>query len=67
MESLTLFFSFSCIYLMPIYGFIFCLSLINLLKKLYKDQKNISKEQYLLTISFILIVWSIGGLLALSN
>jgi len=66
MESLTLFFSFSCIYLMPIYGFIFCLSLINLLKKLYKDQKNISKEQYLLTISFILIVWSIGGLLALS-
>ena len=66
METLTVFFSFSCIYLMPIYGFVFCLSLVNLLKKLNKDQKNISKEQNLLTISFILIFWSIGGLLALS-
>lgn len=66
MELLTSFFSFSAIYLMPIYGFAFCLSLISLLKKLNKGQEDLSKEQVFLTISFILIIWSIsvtgGGL-----
>lgn len=66
MESFVTFFSFSSIYLMPIYGIIFCLSLVNLLKKLSKDQKDISKEQFFLTISFILIIWSISGVIALS-
>ncbi|TKI71329.1 hypothetical protein FC756_05815 [Lysinibacillus mangiferihumi] len=66
MESLLAFFFLNSIYLMPIYGWIFCLSLVNLLKKLSKGQKDISKEQIFLTISFIIIIWSISGVTALS-
>ena len=67
MEALiTSSFFFSSIYLMPIYGMLFCWSLVNLLKKLSKGQKDISKEQRFLTISFILIIWSISGAIALS-
>ena len=66
MELLLAFFFFNSIYLMPIYGMIFCLSLVNLLKKLSKGQTNISKEQIFLTISVIIIIWSISGVTALS-
>lgn len=65
MELLLAFFFFNSIYLMPIYGMIFCLSLVNLLKKLSKGQTDISKEQIFLTISFIIIIWSNGTIVIL--
>ncbi|KGR91918.1 hypothetical protein CD30_03180 [Ureibacillus massiliensis 4400831 = CIP 108448 = CCUG 49529] len=60
MEFMFLFFYFSCIYLMPIYGLAFCLSLVSLLKKINKEKKDLTRETSFLTISFILIIWSIS-------
>ncbi|MEY9975316.1 hypothetical protein ABH968_000258 [Lysinibacillus sp. RC79] len=57
METL---FSFSSIYLMPIYGFLFSFYLIKLLKKIIKGQDDTTTETSIIIVTFILIVWSIS-------
>ncbi|WP_318505934.1 hypothetical protein [Bacillus sp. T3] len=52
-------FGFISIYLMPILAIIFCLNLVEILKKIKKDQPT-AMNTFWLTISFVLIVWSIA-------
>lgn len=59
---MEIFFSFICIYLNPIFSFLFCFSLIRLIKKIHLGDKKLGLEQFLLTSSFILIIWSISFL-----
>ncbi|MBA9029443.1 hypothetical protein [Peribacillus huizhouensis] len=47
------------IYLMPILAIIFCLNLVEIIKKVKKDQPT-SSNTFWLTTSFVLIVWSIA-------
>lgn len=46
-------------YLMPILAIIFCLNLVSIIKKVKKD-KSTSMNTFWLTVSFVLIVWSIA-------
>lgn len=48
-------------FLMPILCIIFCLNLVSILKKVKSEEKTTSNTAWL-TISFTLIVWSIGQL-----
>jgi len=48
-------------YLLPVYGIIFCVNLVSLLKKI-KDNKVTEKNTIWMTISFILIITTIGAL-----
>ena len=59
--------SFSSVYLMPVYGLIFCFSLVNFLKKLNQGNNEISKETSLLTISLILIIWTLSLTITLNS
>ncbi|URM31017.1 hypothetical protein LLY41_11215 [Cytobacillus firmus] len=52
-------FIFINIYLTPVLGIVFCISLVEILKKVKKDQPT-GMYTFLLTISFVLIVWSIA-------
>lgn len=47
------------IYLTPILAIIFCVNLIAIIKKV-KDDEPTSFNSFLLTFSFVLIVWSIA-------
>ena len=51
-------FVFIGIYFMPILGVVFCLNLVEILKKIKKDEPT-AKNTFWLTVSFILITWSI--------
>lgn len=44
---------------MPILGIIFCLNLVSILTKIKKDE-NTTKNTFWLTLSFVLIIWSIS-------
>lgn len=46
-------------YLMPIPAIIFCLNLVEIIKKVKNDEST-SANTFWLTTSFILIVWSIA-------
>ena len=46
-------------FLMPILAIIFCLNLIEIIKKVKKDEST-TKNTFWMTTSFILIVWSIS-------
>jgi hypothetical protein len=46
-------------YFMPILAIIFCINLVEILKKLKKDEPT-SKNTFWLTLSFVLIVWTIA-------
>lgn len=59
--------SFSSVYLMPVYGLIFCFSLVNFFKKINQGNKETSKETSLLTISFILIIWTLSLTITLNS
>lgn len=52
-------FVFICIYVMPILAIIFCLNLVEIIKKVKKEQ-SFSNNTFWLTASFVLIVWSIS-------
>lgn len=52
-------FIFISIYVMPILAIIFCLNLVEIIKKVKKDQ-SFSNNTFWLTASFVLIVWSIS-------
>ncbi len=52
-------FFFISVYVMPILAIIFCLSLVEIIKKVKKDQPTTANTVWL-TISFVLIVWSIA-------
>jgi len=52
-------FSFIIVYFMPILGIIFCLNLVSILTKIKKDEKT-AKNTFWLTLSFVLIIWSIS-------
>jgi hypothetical protein len=51
-------------YLLPVYGIIFCLNFVSLLKKI-KGTENTGKNTVWFTVSFILIITTIGALAAL--
>ena len=44
---------------MPILGIIFCINLVEILKKI-KNEQPTAKNTFWLTVSFVLIVWSIA-------
>lgn len=46
-------------YLMPILAIVFCLNLVGIIKKVKKDEAT-SMNTFWLTLSFVLIVWSIA-------
>ncbi|MEY9971728.1 hypothetical protein ABH966_002101 [Lysinibacillus sp. RC46] len=52
-------FAFIIVYFMPILGIIFCLNLVSILTKIEKDEKT-TKNTFWLTLSFVLIIWSIA-------
>lgn len=52
-------FIFICVYLMPILAIIFCLNLVEIMKKIKEDQST-AKNTFWLTVSFALMVWSIA-------
>lgn len=52
-------FFFISVYVMPILAIIFCLSLVEIIKKVKKDQPTTANTVWL-TISFVLIIWSIA-------
>ncbi|NBI30977.1 hypothetical protein ERL59_18665 [Chengkuizengella sp. YPA3-1-1] len=52
-------FAFINVYFMPILAIIFCLNLVEIIKKVKKD-KPTATNTFWLTISFALIVWSIA-------
>lgn len=52
-------FPFISIYLMPFLAIIFCLNLVEILKKIKNNQPTI-KNTFWLTTSFVFIVWSIA-------
>lgn len=52
-------FVFISVYVMPILAIIFCLNLVEIIKKIKKDQPTTANTVWL-TISFVLIVWNIA-------
>ena len=58
-EYFAMTFVFFNIYVIPIFAIIFCLNLVEIIKKIKKDQST-TKNTFWLTTSFVLIVWSIA-------
>ena len=56
---LTMIFFFISVYIMPILAIIFCINLVEIIKKVKKEQPTASNT-FWLTVSFVLIVWSIS-------
>ena len=54
-----MFFLYICAFIMPVLGIVFCVNLVEVLKKIKKDEKT-AKNTFWLTISFMLMMWSIG-------
>lgn len=52
-------FAFISVYVMPILAIIFCINLVEIIKKVKKEQPT-STNTFWLTASFVLIVWSIA-------
>ncbi|MBM7608774.1 hypothetical protein JOD29_002021 [Lysinibacillus composti] len=52
-------FLFINIYVMPILAIIFCLNLVEIIKKVKKEQPT-AVNTFWLTTSFVIIVWSIA-------
>ena len=52
-------FLFISVYLMPILAIIFCINLVEIIKKVKKEQPTASNT-FWLTLSFVLMVWSIS-------
>ena len=52
-------FLFISVYLMPILAIIFCINLVEIIKKVKKEQPTASNT-FWLTGSFVLMVWSIS-------
>ncbi|MBM7662147.1 nitrate reductase NapE component [Bacillus mesophilus] len=52
-------FYFISLYVTPILAIIFCINLVEIIKKIKKDQPT-AKNTFWLTFSFLLIVWSIA-------
>ncbi|MBS4197372.1 hypothetical protein [Lederbergia citri] len=59
-------FSFISVYFMPILAIIFCLNLVEILKKI-KNEQSTAKNTFWMTASFLLIVWSIAVSAVLIN
>lgn len=57
---MSLFFWLINIYFMPILAVIFCLNLVEIIKKVKKDETT-ERNTLWLTLSFVLIVWSISA------
>lgn len=58
-ESSMIVFVFISVYLMPILAIIFCVNLVEIIKKVKKEQST-AGNTFWLTASFVLIVWSIA-------
>lgn len=58
-------FQYIAIYLTPILSIVFCINLVSILKKVNKNEE-ILKNTLWLSISFLLIIWSMAYLLAFS-
>jgi len=56
---MSIVFVFINVYLMPILAIIFCLNLVEIMKKIKKDETT-ERNTFWLTLSFVLIVWSIS-------
>lgn len=56
---LTLIFTLIGIYMMPILAIIFCINLVEIMKKVKREQPT-ATNTFWLTASFLLIVWSIA-------
>ena len=54
-------FIFIALYLTPILGIIFCVNLVTIIKKIKEDLPT-AFNTFLLTVSFVLITWSIAFL-----
>lgn len=52
-------FAFICIVAMPFLGIVFCLNLVNIIRKI-KNDKETKINTFFLTLSFVLIIWSIS-------
>lgn len=52
-------FSFIAFYLMPVLAIIFCMNLVLIIKKVNKEQPT-ATNTFWLTVSFVLIVWTIA-------
>ena len=52
-------FAFISVYVMPLLAIIFCLNLVEIIKKVKREQPTTANTVWL-TISFALIVWSIA-------
>ncbi len=59
-------FQYIAIYLTPILSIVFCINLVSILKKVNKNEE-ILKNTLWLSISFLLIIWSMAYLLAFSQ
>ena len=59
-------FQYIAIYLTPILSIVFCVNLVNILKKVNTNE-GILKNTIWLSISFLLIIWSMAYLLAFSQ
>lgn len=56
---LPLIFTLIGIYMMPILAIIFCINLVEIMKKVKREQPT-AANTFWLTASFLLIVWSIA-------
>ena len=52
-------FLFISVYLMPILAIIFCINLVEIMKKVKREERTASNT-FWLTASFVLMVWSIS-------
>ncbi|RTR28806.1 hypothetical protein EKG37_16450 [Robertmurraya yapensis] len=59
-------FVFISVYFIPVLAIVFCLNLVEVLKKIKNDQAT-GKNTFWLTLSFMLIVWSIAVTAALGS
>ena len=56
---MSMFILIICMYVMPFLGLIFCINLLSIIKKV-KNEEAYGLNSFLMTVSFIFIVWSIG-------
>lgn len=58
---MVIFLAFIGFYLLPVFCIVFCLNLVSTFKKV-KYEESTSKNTLWLTVSFILIIWTLGAI-----
>ncbi|CEG27214.1 hypothetical protein BN1002_02070 [Bacillus sp. B-jedd] len=59
-------FAFINVFLTPVLAIVFCLNLVSIIKKSKTDEST-SVNTFWMTISFVLIVWSIAAIVVASS